>query len=175
MWARAVIRWLDQGDAGVAAMLTEAAKSPTVIDEAWETDYARQLGVPWPVAGVSREIADGIVNSAATEEVRLLSDTLGRHHGFELWRHLAQRARGLGPQVARALIDRYQERKPAAANWQQVGQRLLANRRLLQEVVEAGGEVSETEKLKVLKEMLPKTTLDFVEDEEFAGRLTGYH
>ena len=39
-----------------------------------------------------------------------LPDAVGRHRGFELWRHLHHKARGQGPQVVRAMHDRLMAR-----------------------------------------------------------------
>ena len=172
-WASSISRFLDGGDAGVAAMLEQAVKSDNVIGDEWEQRLALDVALPWPASDVSRAIADAIVQTSSPD-VRALSDAFGKARGFELWRWLHHKARGQGPQVVRAMQDKLLSRsQPRPTSWAKLQAAMVTQAAAIRDIRQAGGQVSPQDEYTALKLILPEQVVQEVEDKEFWRQICG--
>ena len=116
-WFTRACRWIINGNPDVERLLAylERLQVP-VLSESAETHIHRdavRLPQHWDPSQVSRELSDAIVLTG-DDSVAGVSKLIGETFGFELYRHVFQKFRGVGPEQGQRVLDEYLNPKRCA-------------------------------------------------------------
>jgi len=108
-WFMRARRWIIDGNPDIERLMLhlEKATAPILTDEQEFASF-RAAGLPghWSPSQVSRAISDAITFTGEAS-VASASAMIGENLGFELYRHIYQKFRSVGPDQGQRILDEY--------------------------------------------------------------------
>ena len=167
-WFTRARRWIIDGDPRIERLMTHLEKTTVpILTDVQELAVFRAAYLPghWHPSQVSREISDAITLTGEAS-VAAASAMIGESLGFELYRHIYQKFRSVGPDQGQRILDAYLHPKPCR-NYVELQSSLLAMAQTERELMTYGELFTPNvpQQTMALERRLPMDLLRHLEDQ----------